>query len=227
MTRINAIPRSAINQPNGVAGLDASGYLSNIGEVGHPPQINGDGAIEAIVAHRADTLANLQALGPLPEGEIVVVKDGSGVPIGFRVGDEAETNGGYPITASLQRVQVTGLTLSSTSYVLVPGLTIALPANSLLELSGALRFGATSGLSYNFLILSPQLLSLLVRDGATNSQNVSGALISMTGAGGAIIIPPTVVATESSTNFEVYYQKISGVADKPLSRGDLVYRVLG
>ena len=227
MTRINAIPRSAINQPNGVAGLDASGYLSNIGEVGHPPQINNAGAIEAIVAHRSDTLANLQALGPLPEGEIVVVKDGSGVPIGFRVGDAAETAGGYPIATGLQRVQVTAFSLTSESYGLLPGLTIQLPANSLLELSGALRFGPTSGLSYNFLILSPQLLSLLVRDGTSNSQNVSGASISMTGAGGAIIIPPTIVATSTSTNFEVYYQKISGVANRELVRGDLVYRVIG
>lgn len=79
----NAVRRSQIDAANGVAGLDADGYLTNIGEIGHPPQINDAGAIEAIVAHRAGTVAELQALGPLPENEIAVVVDGSGVPIGF------------------------------------------------------------------------------------------------------------------------------------------------
>ncbi len=229
MSKITYLPvlKSQINQPNGVAGLDASGYLSKIGENGHPPQINNDGAIEAIVSHRIDTLENLQALGPLPEGEIVIVKDGSGVPIGLRVGDEAETDGGHPIDNSITKVNVSNFSLTSSSFTLLPGLTITLPSNSLLELSGCLRFGATAGLSYTFLILSPELLSLLVRDGTVNSQNVSGAAISMTGAGGTIVIPPTIVATGASSDFAVYYQKLSGSSDKLLVRGDLIYKVLG
>lgn len=206
--RVNAIRKSQIGEPNGVAG------------------INGDGAIEAIVSHRIDTLANLQALGILPVGEVVVVKNGSGVPIGFRVGDEAETAGGYPIFGAAERVSVESLTLTSLSNIVVPGLTIALPSNSLLELSGCVRFGSTASLSYNFLVLSPQQLQLLVRDGTSSSQNVSGNSISMTGAGGTLYIPPTIVATTTSSNFEVYYQKISGAQDKTIVRGDLMYRVI-
>lgn len=226
MTRINAIPRSAIDQPNGVAGLDASGYLSNIGEIGHPPQINGDGAIEAIVAHRADTLANLQALGPLPEGEIVIVKNGSGVPIGFRVGDEAETAGGYPIDGTLQRVQVDNVTLDSTSFVLIPGMSLALPANSLLEISGSLRFGTQSGTTYSLTFQPPESITVIVRDGAT-APALNGGAMTLTGTGGAVFLPPTIVKTTIAWNLEVFYQKLGGASNKVLTRGDLMYRVIG
>lgn len=223
----NPVRRSQIDQADGVAGLDSDGYLTNIGEIGHPPQINGDGAIEAIVSHRIDTVANLQALGALPEGEIAVVVNGSDVPIGFRVGDTAETAGGYPIATGVEIVTVESLTLTSTSLITIPGLSITLPANSLLEVSGALRFGTGSSLDYTFNFATPALGVLGVRDGSTTSQNVTGTAITMTGTGGAILLPPTIMKTTTEWPFLVQYQKISGASDKVLTRADLVYRVIG
>jgi len=224
--QLNAVRKSQIDQPNGVAGLDANGHLTNIGEIGHPPQINSEGAIEAIVAHRGDTLANLQALGPLPEGEIVIVKNGSGVPIGFRVGDAAETAGGYPIDGTLVRTQVENVTLDSLSFVLIPGMTLSLPANSLLEISGTLRWNTAAGTTYSVTWSVPEAVTMFVRDGA-GAPTLNGGAMTLTGTGGSVILPPTIVKTTIAWNLEIFYQKISGTPNKVLTRGDLMYRVIG
>lgn len=221
----NSVRRSQIDQANGVAGLDSDGYLTNIGEIGHPPQINGDGAIEAIVSHRIDTLANLQALGALPEGEIVVVVNGSGVPIGFRVGDAAETAGGYPVEFTSERTTVTSVTLDSTSLIAVPGFSLVLPANSIMEVSGIVRFSVTSGLDYTFIWNNPSTCPLLYRDGGTNGQAIS--TIAMTGAGGFIAMPPTILTTTSSQTITLSYIKNSGASNKVLTEGHLMYKVIG
>jgi len=205
----NAVRRSQIGEPNGVAG------------------INSDGAIEAIVAHRAGTVAELQALGPLPENEIAIAVDGSGVPIGFGIGDAAETSGGYLLTVGVEKVSVENLTLDSLSLITIPGLSITLPASSLLEVSGCLRFGLGSSLNYTVTFSTPALGVLSVRDGTSTSQNVTGQAVTLTGTGGAVILPPTIMQTTTEWTFLVQYQKISGASNKILSRADLVYRVIG
>lgn len=223
---INAIRRSQIDQPNGVAGLDGDGYLTNIGEIGHPPQINEDGAIEAIVAHRIDTLANLQAIGVLPEGEIVIEVDGSGVPVNIRIGDAAETSGGFPISG-YTKVTSVNVDLTASSLTTVPDTTIILPANSIVELSGTFRLANTGSHVYEFTFNCPTTVPLSIIDGTTYSQIRQGIAFNVSNVPAVIVIPPTIIQTTATQEVSWSYRKISGGATRFLTRSDLGYRVLG
>jgi hypothetical protein len=225
LVQLNNVRKSQIDAPNGVAGLDENGYLNNIGQVGHPPQINPQGAIEAIVAHRSGTLAELQALGALPQDEIVIVKD-AGVPVGFRVGDAAETPGGKIILSGMVSRKVTNFELSSASFVQIPELALPLPTNSIIELSGIFRFNTVAG-SYSFSLFSQNTVPLWVQDGPNITQVMSGSVLSLTQQGGLISIIPTIIHTGASDlGIIVSYQKLSGSGNKAINHGIVMYRVI-
>ena len=202
-------------------------YVDELGNIGSAPEINGDGAIEAIVSHRIGTQAQLITIGILPVGEVVIEVDGSGVPVGLRAGDVGETLGGYPVGAAVNRVSVTSLTLSSESFVAIPGLEITVPANSLVELAITLRTSITGDLGYSFFVFTPQQAPMILQDGASSSIVLSGDFLVTTGPGRTLTLPTTLMRTTTSYNVYVGYQKTSGVTDLVLTEADIIYRVVG
>jgi hypothetical protein len=89
-------------------------YQDNLGDIGFPPVINQQGAIEALVSHRLNTPANLAA-EVLADGEIAVEREGT--LQGLRIGDGV-TAGGKRI-ASRQTFAVSPIAFQYTTFTTV------------------------------------------------------------------------------------------------------------
>lgn len=109
--------------------------VANLDTANNPPALDEDGNLNAVVLVRKDTSANLAGI-VLKDGELAVVENGSGLPIGLRAGDGA-TAGGTAVGSRSGSIELGTTNISSIAMdtdSLVSGVSIDVEAGDVVTI---------------------------------------------------------------------------------------------